>query len=95
MFIAGMSGAVEPPLNDLWTIEGEGDLLDKYRREDEAFFQNLEAKGQAIVHFFVCQIDDFCGAVRDGRPPAVSGEAGRETVRFIEALLKTGKVRRP
>jgi predicted dehydrogenase len=91
MFIAGMSGAVDPPLNDLWTIEGEQALLDKYRREDEAFFHELEARGAAIVHFFVCQVDDFCGAIQDSRPPAISGEDGRETVRFIETMLKTGK----
>ncbi|MDR1410820.1 MAG: Gfo/Idh/MocA family oxidoreductase [Spirochaetaceae bacterium] len=90
MFIAGMSGAVEPPLNDLWTIEGEQGLLDKFRKEDEAFFKELEARDSAITHFFTCQLDDFCGAIRDGRPPAVSGEDGRETVRFIEAVLKTG-----
>jgi predicted dehydrogenase len=91
MFIAGISEAAEPPLNDLWTIEGEQGLLDRFRKEDEAFFKELEARGCAITHFFTCQLDDFCGAIRDGRPPAVSGEDGRETVRFIEAVLKTGK----
>jgi predicted dehydrogenase len=91
MFIAGMSGVADPPLNDLWTIEGEQSLLDKFRKEDEAFFRELEARGSAITHFFTCQLDDFCGAIRDGRPPAVSGEDGRETVRFIEAVLKAGK----
>jgi predicted dehydrogenase len=91
MFIAGMSGIVEPPLNDLWTIEGEQDLLDKYRREDEAFFKTLEERGSATVYFFICQLEDFCAAIQDGRPPAVSGEEGRETVRFIETLLKTGR----
>jgi predicted dehydrogenase len=95
MFIAGMSGVAEPPLNDLWTIEGERDLLDTYRQEDTVFFRELEARGAAIVYFFTCQIDDFCGAIRNGRPPAVSGEAGRETVRFIERLLKTGRIGGP
>jgi predicted dehydrogenase len=91
MFIAGMSNIVEPPLNDLWTIEGEQDLLDKYRREDEAFFNDLQERGSATAYFFTCQLDDFCSAIQDGRPPAVSGEDGRETVRFIETLLKTGR----
>jgi predicted dehydrogenase len=86
-----MSGPVEPPLNDLWTVEGEQTLLDKYRKEDEEFFRELEAQGSAITYFFTCQIDDFCGAIRDGRTPAVSGEDGRETVRFIEAVLKAGR----
>jgi predicted dehydrogenase len=82
---------VEPPLNDLWTGEGEQSLLDKYRKEDEEFFRELEAQGSAITYFFTCQIDEFCGALRDGRTPAVSGEDGRETVRFIEAVLKAGR----
>jgi predicted dehydrogenase len=90
MFIAGMSGMAEPPLNDLWTIEGEKDLLDTFRTEDEAFFRELEARGAATSYFFTCQLEDFCAAVRDNRPPAVSPEDGRETVRFIETLLKTG-----
>jgi len=87
MFIAGMSNITEPPLNDLWTIEGEKELLDKFRADDEAFFKTINP----TVYFFTCQIDDFCGAVRDNRPPAATGEQGRETVRFIETLLKSGK----
>ena len=87
MFIAGMSSIVEPPLNDLWTIEGEKDLLDTFRSEDEAFFKTINP----TVYFFTCQIDDFCGAIQDTRLPASTGEEGRETVRFIETLLKTGK----
>jgi predicted dehydrogenase len=84
MFIAGMSGITEPPLNDLWTIEGEQNLLEKFRAEDEAFFKTINP----TVYFFTCQIEDFCAALREGRPPAVTGEEGRETVRFIETLLK-------
>jgi len=87
MFVAGMSSIVEPPLNDLWTIESEKELLDKYRTEDEAFFKMINP----TVHFFTCQIDDFCSAIMDGRSPLSTGEQGRETVRFIETLLKSGK----
>ena len=90
MFIAGMSNITEPPLNDLWTIEGKKDLLEKFRAEDEAFFKTINP----MTHFFTCQTDDFCGAIKDGRPPESSGEQGRETVRFIETVLKTGKPKR-
>ncbi|MDR2788663.1 MAG: Gfo/Idh/MocA family oxidoreductase [Candidatus Accumulibacter sp.] len=89
MFIAGMSGIAEPPLNDLWTIPEERDLLDEWRADDEAFFRTIDA----TVHFFTLQIDDFCGAIREGRKPVSTGEDGRETVRFIETLLKTGAPR--
>ena len=87
MFIAGMSTITEPPLNDLWTIEGEKDMLDKFREEDEAFFKTINA----TVYFFTLQLQDFCQSLLDGRPPAASGEEGRETVRFIETLLRNGK----
>jgi predicted dehydrogenase len=90
MFIAGMSGITEPPLNDLWTIPGEKDLLDTYRAEDEAFFKTIDA----TVYFFTLQIEDFCAAIREGRRPLSTGEDGRETVKFIETLLKTGAPRR-
>jgi predicted dehydrogenase len=84
MFIAGASGITEPPLNDLWTIPEEKKLLDTYRSDDEAFFKTIDP----TVYFFSLQIDDFCAAIRDGRQPLVTGEDGRETVDFIERMLK-------
>lgn len=86
MFIAGMNSITDPALNDLWTIEGEKELLEKFRSEDEAFFKTINP----TVYFFTCQLDDFCGAIQEGRLPAVTGEEGRETVKFIETILKTG-----
>ena len=87
MFIAGMSDITEPPINDLWTIEGEKELLDKFRSDDEAFFKTINP----TVHFFTCQQEDFCGAIQEGRSPVSIGEEGRETVYFIEQVLKRGK----
>jgi predicted dehydrogenase len=87
MFIAGMRGIAEPPLNDLWTIPEEKEQLEKYRAEDEAFFKTIDA----TVYFFTLQIDDFCGAIADNRPPLCTGEDGRETVAFIEKLLRIGR----
>ncbi|MDR1277151.1 MAG: Gfo/Idh/MocA family oxidoreductase [Treponema sp.] len=87
MFVAGMSGMAEPPLNDLWTIPGEKELLETCRAEDEAFFKTIDP----TVYFFTRQIEDFCLAIREGRKPLCTGEDGRETVRFIETLLRTGK----
>jgi hypothetical protein len=86
MFIAGMSTITEPPLNDLWTIEGEKELLDKFRSDDEAFFKTINP----TLYFFTCQLEDFCEAIQDCRTPASTGEEGRETVKCIEALLSTG-----
>jgi predicted dehydrogenase len=86
MFLPGAGGITEPPYNDLWTIDGEQQLLAKFREEDEAFFKTIDP----IVYFFRCQIDDFCHAIAESSPLSSTGEQGRETVKFIEALLKNG-----
>ncbi|MDR1287678.1 MAG: Gfo/Idh/MocA family oxidoreductase [Treponema sp.] len=90
MFIAGVNGITEPPLNDLWTIPGEERLLEQFRTEDEAFFKNMGEK--ATAWFFSRQIDDFCEAVRNGVLPSVTGEDGMETVNFIETMYKQENV---
>jgi predicted dehydrogenase len=88
MFIAGMSGITEPPLNDLWTIDGEQKLLDDFRAKDEAFFKTIDP----TVHFFTLQFDDFFSAIERGAPPPVTAREGMETVRFIETLYKHGAI---
>jgi len=91
MFIAGMSGIVEPPLNDLWTIPGEEKLLEKYRSEDEALFKDIQAKSSAIVYFFSRQIEDFCRTLLEGSAPPTTAKEGREPVNFIETMYRLGK----
>jgi UDP-N-acetyl-2-amino-2-deoxyglucuronate dehydrogenase len=88
MFIAGRSGIAEPPVNDLWTIEGEQPLLDEWKATDEAFFKTIDA----TTYFFTLQIDDFVSAIREGRAPLVTGEDGRETVRIIEGIYRSGRL---
>ena len=82
MFIAGMSGIAEPPYNDLWTIPEEESLLAKWKTEDEVFFSRIDA----TWYFFSLQIAEFSESARIGRPPAVSGEDGRETVKIFEGI---------
>jgi len=91
MFIAGMSTITEPPLNDLWTIPGEEKLLDKFREEDEKFFNEIQAKSSATVYFFTRQLEDHCRALLEGKTPPTTGEDGRETVKFIETMYKLGR----
>lgn len=85
MFIAGMSGVLEPPYNDIWTVPGEEKMLAEWRAEDEAFF----AKIDATWYFFGQQIAEFADAVRAGRAPAVTGEDGREAVRLFEGIYRS------
>jgi UDP-N-acetyl-2-amino-2-deoxyglucuronate dehydrogenase len=91
MFIAGMSGVLEPPYNDLWTVPGQENLLGEWRAEDESFFGKIDP----TWYFFAQQIAEFVAAVRDGRPPMVAGEDGREAVRLFEGIYQSdGKATR-
>ena len=48
LFIAGMSSITDPPVNDLWTVPGEENLLAKFIEEDTAFFNTIDA----TVYYF-------------------------------------------
>jgi predicted dehydrogenase len=90
MFIAGMSGVVAPPVNDLWNIPGEEHLLEAYRKEDEAFFATIDPIG----HFIRMQNEDFIDAIVHDREPMISGKEGRKTVELFTAIYestRTGK----
>jgi predicted dehydrogenase len=91
MFIAGMSGVMEAPYNDIWTIPGEEQLLDAWKRDDERFFAGIEA----TEYFHALQFSDFAQAIRTGGKPAVSAEDGRATVALIQAIYRSGRERRP
>lgn len=90
-FIAGMSAIAEPPLNDLWTIPGEEHRLAEFQAEDRARFAQLDA----TVHYHALQIRDFLQAVRDGRPPLVTGEDGRVVVEMFTAIYRSQRTGRP
>jgi predicted dehydrogenase len=89
MFIAGMSGVLEPPFNDLWTIPGQESLLDLWKREDAQYFSRIDP----TWHFFGLQIEDFALSVREGKSPAVTGEDGRETVKLMEGIYRSSAIR--
>lgn len=91
MFIAGMSGVLEPPYNDLWTVPGEESLIAEWKAEDEALFSRIDP----TWHFFARQVEDFAAAAREAREPAVSGRDGREAVRLMEAIYASGREGRP
>lgn len=43
MFVAGQSGIAEPAVNDLWTIEGEQNNLQRWAEEDAKLFNEVDA----------------------------------------------------
>ncbi len=87
MFVAGMSGITEPPYNDLWTIPKETQLLEEWRKTDEAFFSTIDA----TWYFFKLQADDFALAIKENKSPMVTGEDGMETVKIIEGIYRSEK----
>jgi predicted dehydrogenase len=90
-FIAGMTGIQEPPLNDLWTIPGEEKLLAEFQKQDRARFGQIDA----TTHYHALQIQDFCRAIREGRPTLVTGEDGRAVVEMFTAIYRSNAEGRP
>jgi predicted dehydrogenase len=85
MFIAGRSGVMEPPFNDLWTIAGEEQNLEVWKEEDTAFFNTIDP----VAYFFTRQIESFSQAIIDNTTPPSPGEDGRETVKIIEGIYRS------
>ncbi|MEL6109599.1 MAG: Gfo/Idh/MocA family oxidoreductase [Planctomycetota bacterium] len=90
-FVAGMSEIVEPPLNDLWTIPGEEDMLAEFRESDRKRFAGRDA----TQYYHTLQIQDFLRAILEDRSPLVSGREGRTVVEMFTAIYRSNEQRRP
>jgi predicted dehydrogenase len=82
-FVAGV-GVPSPARNDLWTVAGEGQSLDRWQDEDAAALEGLDAAS----HFHELQLRDIIGALTEGRPPAVTGDDGRRAVALLAAVYE-------
>jgi predicted dehydrogenase len=91
MFIAGMSTATEPPINDLWTVPGETDLLPQWQKEDRDFFETVDT----TRYYHQLQIQDFLQSILEDRDPMVTGEEGRKTVEISTAIYRSQRDRCP
>ncbi len=91
MFIAGMTGITEPPLNDLWSIPGEEMMLEDWNKEDSEFFSTIDPTS----HYMKCQIEDFLDAIDNNREPLVTGEDGRRTVELFTAIYRSTRDNKP
>ena len=85
MFIAGMSTIQEAPFNDLWTIPGETDNLDRWKREDARFFQRINP----MEYYHQLQIKDFLRSIIENRDPMITGQEGRKTVELFTAIYRS------
>jgi UDP-N-acetyl-2-amino-2-deoxyglucuronate dehydrogenase len=91
MFIAGMSSVLEPPINDLWTIPGEEQLLSDWQAEDRAQFEKVDMAS----HYIRLQDQDFLQAILNDREPAMTGTEGRKIVELFTAIYRSQRDRRP
>ena len=87
MFIAGMTSVVEPPVNDLWTVPGEENMLKEWKDIDTEVFNNCDP----TVYYMQCQIEDFIDALKNNRDPLVTGEAGRKTVELFSSVYQSSR----
>lgn len=91
MFIAGVSEISEPPLNDIWTVEGEMEKLEEYRNQDIEYFNEVDF----TTHFHVEQIKDFVNAIDHNTEPLVTVEDGRRTVELFTAIYRATETGKP
>lgn len=85
MFIAGVPGYIEPPINDIWTIEGEEKMLEHWKDADSAHFNSIDP----MVYYMERQIEDFLRAIENDTEPLVTGEDGRRTVELFTAIYRS------
>ena len=85
MFIAGVSEVAEPPINDLWTVPGEEELLDMWQAEDRVTFGAVDA----TKYYHCLQDQDFLQAILQDREPMVTGVEGRKTVEIFAAIYRS------
>lgn len=87
MFIAGRSKVEEPPINDVWTVSGEVEMLDQWVEEDSKKFSEVDA----TKYYHELQIQDFLHAIAEDREPVVTGEEGRKTVELFTAIYRSNR----
>jgi UDP-N-acetyl-2-amino-2-deoxyglucuronate dehydrogenase len=90
-FVAGMTSVAAPPLNDLWTIPGEGQRLADFQTADRQRFSQIDA----TTHYHALQIQDFLRSIRENRPPLVTGRDGRIVVEMFTAIYRSNEQRQP
>jgi predicted dehydrogenase len=90
-FVSGVTTYVDPPINDIWTIPNETQLLQGWQQEDEARCRSVDV----MTHYHKLQIQDFLGSILENRPPAVSGREGRKHVEIFTGIYRSQRDNRP
>lgn len=91
MFVAGMSSITEAPYNDIWTIPGEEDKKEQWRKEDEEFFRLINP----MEYYHQLQIENFLESIANSTHPMISGDEGRKTVELFTAIYRSQRDNKP
>jgi predicted dehydrogenase len=91
MFIAGRTSVAEPPVNDLWTVPGEENLLNQWIKQDTETFLNCDP----TVRYIQYQIEDFIDSIQNGKEVGVTGEDGRRTVELFSGIYRSTRDNMP
>ena len=81
MFVAGSGGMAHIPCINQWTGVDSATLAE-WNKEDADAFNRSE---KPTMQFHLLAIRDFLNAIAEGRPPLIDGEAGLQTVMFVDA----------
>lgn len=90
-FVSGVTQAIDPPVNDIWTVPGEEHLLAQWQAEDTARAQTVDV----MSYYHRLQIQDYLESILTGRMPAVDGREGRKHVELFTAIYRSQRDRSP
>ncbi|MGE3272659.1 MAG: Gfo/Idh/MocA family oxidoreductase, partial [Chloroflexota bacterium] len=71
-----------------WVVPGAEDWPAEVEAEEAAMLATTRSLESAGHH---AQIADMVAAIRDGRPPAVSGEEGRRSLEVVLAIYESAR----
>ncbi|HYW89347.1 MAG TPA: Gfo/Idh/MocA family oxidoreductase, partial [Chloroflexota bacterium] len=80
------TGPSDVGTNDVWTLPA-GEPIGRA--------QAIEYGSGELPNFHAYQLLDVIGAIREKRPPAVSGVDGRRVVAIIQGVYESGRTARP
>ncbi len=90
-FVAGVTMEVDPPINDIWTVPGEEDMLPGWQEEDRQFARTHDT----MSYYHHLQIKDMLNAISEDREPMVNGEEGRKSVEVFTAIYRSQRDHTP